>query len=122
VEAPDQFDYTEALAEYDRQVAELFGRTAGRAAVLLVRAQADRWHRELSERGRWEAFRRELLAYQASPQVYTFDRWMDAWDQVLPGATKYVLGVDSDRVELRMNWERQRSAMEGAFDRPQEDQ
>jgi regulator of protease activity HflC (stomatin/prohibitin superfamily) len=110
------YDYESAIAEYVKKVDTFFSQVAGRPAVLIAQAQADRWQKELTERGRYESFQRELLAYQASPQVYSFDRWMDVWDEVLPNTMKYVLGVERDRVEYWLNWELQKEAMEGAFE------
>jgi len=68
--------------------------------------------RELTEMARAQAFDRRLLAYQASPTMYMTDRWLDVWDQVLPGITKYVISVDSKDLEVRFNWQRQIEAME----------
>jgi len=72
----------------------------------------------MKERTNAEAFQRELLAYKASPNLYMLDRWLDVWDELLPGMKKYVLGIPRDRVEIWMNWEREKSAFEGVFGGP----
>ena len=38
--------------------------------------------------------------------VDALDRYLDVMDKVLPNLNKYVLAVDPDKVELRVNWER----------------
>ena len=48
----------------------------------------------------------EVAADQAAPDVYRHDLYLDVWDEVLPSAPKYVIGVASDRIELRLNLEK----------------
>ncbi|MFP3936968.1 MAG: SPFH domain-containing protein [Phycisphaerae bacterium] len=93
-----------------------FSDVAGTAAATFAHARAYRWQRELGERSQAESFRRELLAYQASPEMYMLDRWLDVWDEVLPDMHKYVLGVDKDRIELWLNLERERGVLEGVYE------
>ena len=96
-----------------------FDLAVGEPAAEVARAEAARWEAELTERGRYEAVQRERVAWRANPQVYMWDRWLDVWDQTLPGMLKYVLGVDKDRIEVRLNWEREIGAMEGVtFEQP----
>lgn len=96
-------------AEADR----LLGKALGRPAATVAQAQSVRWGRELAERAAAESFDRNLQAYQASPEVYMLDRWLDVWDEVLPNMTKYILCVDRDKVEVRLNWETFKGAMSG---------
>jgi hypothetical protein len=65
---------------------------------------------------RAQAFERTVLAYQASPNIYMMDRWLSVWDEVLPGIRKYVIGVDRDKLEIWLNWERETEMLEGAFE------
>lgn len=96
---------------------ELFAVAAGEPAAEVASAKAYRWTREMAERSRAESFEKELLAWKASPQLYRLDRWLSVWDEVLPGARKFVLGVPRDRIELWLNWENGQGArMEGAFE------
>ena len=94
----------------------LFDQATGEPATLVAAAWASRWSRELSERARAEGFARQLQAYQASPNIYMLDRWLDVWDEVLPGIDKYVLGVDRKYIQVWLNLERTGSLMEGAFE------
>ena len=108
-------DLAKRIGAADDRVRGLFGKVTGRSAALEAGAQASRWEKALSERARAGAFQRELLAYQASPTIYRVDRWLDVWDEVLPGIRKYVLGVDRDRVEVWLNWEQGTETIEGAM-------
>ncbi|MCD6304624.1 MAG: hypothetical protein J7M21_06645 [Planctomycetes bacterium] len=115
-------DLERPMAEARRLADAFFDRAMGEPAREVARAGAYRITREMSVRAEAEAFQRQILAYRASPNMYMFDRWLDVWDDVLPGMKKYVLGVDRDRVEVWMNWERQREVLEGAFQPEQQSQ
>lgn len=102
-----------------QQLAERrFADVAGTAAATFAQARAYRWQKQLGERSRAESFRRELLAYDASPEMYMLDRWLDVWDEAMPRMHKYILGVDKDRVELWLNLERERGVLEGVYESP----
>ena len=107
----EKFDFGAALAAANLRADALFARAVGEPAQKVAEANSDRLRYEMGERARAEAFRKELLAYRANPELYAYDRWLDVWDEVLPGMVKYVLGVDRDRIEIRMNWERQRTVL-----------
>jgi hypothetical protein len=94
-----------AKAANDR-VDTLFKYASGEPAKIEAQAQADRWKKEMAEFARVERFRQELKAYRLSPSIYALDRYLDVMDKVLPSLNKYVLAVDPDKVELRVNWER----------------
>jgi len=115
--AGERFDFPGALDRAREQADRLFARAAGQPAREVAGANAYRLRRIMEEGAKTDAFRKELLAYRANPNLYAYDRWLDVWDDVLPGMIKYVLGVDRERVEIRMNWERQRRAMEGVFEK-----
>jgi len=109
-----------ALAELTgkarRQADTLFARAAGEPAQKVAEAGAYRVRTEMAERTRAERFQRELVAWQASPNMYVLDRRLDAWDDVLPGMIKYVIGVDPRKIEVWLNWEREGKGLQGAFD------
>jgi len=108
------YDLDARLAEVRRFADELFRSAAGEPAAMEAEALTYRWSRELNERARSEAFEKQLTAYQASPNIYMLDRWLDVWDETLPNISKYVLGVDREKVELWLNWEKERGVMESA--------
>jgi regulator of protease activity HflC (stomatin/prohibitin superfamily) len=108
-------DISTLIAEARRHADELFAQAVGKPAALVAQAVDYRWTRELAEQSRATAFGRELLAYEASPNLYMLDRWLDVWDQVLPAIPKYVLGVDRQKVEVWLNLERTAGVMEGAM-------
>ena len=85
----------------------------GQAAAMIVAAGARRWQLEISERSRLASFWKELPAYEASPNLYMLDRWLDMLDRVLPNMVKYVIAVDPDRVEVRLNLEQQTDTTAG---------
>ncbi len=94
---------------------DLFDQAVGTPAELVARAEAESLDKEITEASRAAAFERERMAYQASPNMYMMNRWLDVWDEALPNVTKYVIGVDRDKLELRLNWERQTELMEGVY-------
>lgn len=112
---PETFDYAGSIDAREMEVEDLFSRNTGEASVLVAQAEAWSWEEELSERARYESFRRELMAFRASPKVYSFDRRMDAWDAVLPGSIKYVFGVDPNKVEVRLDWGEEVETMAGVY-------
>jgi regulator of protease activity HflC (stomatin/prohibitin superfamily) len=87
----------------------------GSASVMIAQASAQRWRQELSERGKAESFARQTLLYEAAPQVYMLDRWLDAWDQILDGRHKRVIGLDPNRIEHWLKWEGQSGVLPGVF-------
>lgn len=103
----ETFDFDRALAEAQRQVEERFAELEGEPARLLADAQAYRWRRELEEKTRLELYRQQLLPFQTAPAVYRFYRYLDVLEETLPAVMKYVVGVDRDLLELRLNLESQ---------------
>lgn len=117
---PGTFPFDAEIAAARKRSDKEFDLAVGEPAAQVARAEAARWETELAERGRYEAIQRERVAWKANPQVYMWDRWLDVWDSALPGMLKYVLGVDKDRVEVWLNWERKIGAMEDVtFQQPQ---
>lgn len=104
---PAGFDFAKAIASAEQEADELFAKVAGRPSTLVEQAKAYRWNKEMTERSRWEAFSRELLAYEASPRIYMLDRWLDVWDDTLPNIHKYVMAVPNDQVEFWLDLKRE---------------
>jgi len=113
-------DLARRVADARKDADDAFDRTTGQPQVLVAQARADRWKTELTERAQAESFQRELAAYRASPRVYMLDRQLQVWEEILPDLTKYVLGIDPTKVELRLNWEVEPQHMEGVLDQPNE--
>ncbi len=88
-----------------RETDEEFEKATGRAAAMVAAAEGKRWQTEMSERSRLDAFQKELPAYEASPNLYMLDRWLDVWDKALPSMRKYVIGVDREKLEIWLNLE-----------------
>lgn len=112
---PQGFDaglLAQASGEVDKQFAE----AVGEPAKLVAEASSYRWSKELTEQARSESLPKELLAYNASPRMYMLDRWLDVWSKSLPGIYKYVLAVEPQKVEFWLDWHREMSGLERAYD------
>ncbi len=120
IAAADKHDASLLISKHIERTGEniesLFNQTSGEAAVLVAKARAYRWKKEFTERANYRKFVGTLLAYKACPPVFTTDRWLDVWDEVLPYMTKYVLGVDKKKLEIWLNIEREPQLMQGAYE------
>lgn len=103
----ETFDYVRVIAEAREDVEKRFETLEGKPAQLLAEARAYRWQRELGEVTRLELYRKQLLPFRAAPKIYRFSRYMDVLEEVLPEMKKYVIGIDRDLLELRLNLETQ---------------
>jgi hypothetical protein len=110
-----KFDFAPALSAAHGQADAMFARAAGDPARLVAEAGSYKVRREMAERTRAERFQRELDAWKASPNMYVLDRRLDVWDEVLPPMIKYVIGVDPNKIEVWMNWERESRGLDSAF-------
>ena len=109
-------DLAGRIAPARKAADELFEEAAGTAAALVDKAGAAKWKKELEERGRYEWFLRYLLLYRANREVFVLDKWLEVWDEVLPGATKYILGVDRDLIEIWWNLEREEAPVKTRYE------
>ncbi len=107
----------EALALANTAVEDLFKSSSGQPAALEAAAQANRWATELDGRAKAENFQRELAAYKNAPNIYMLDRYMDVYDQVMPGLPKYVFGVDRNKLDLRVDLRTEAQPMEGVMEK-----
>jgi regulator of protease activity HflC (stomatin/prohibitin superfamily) len=112
----DGYPYADRIAEANERGEKLFARLEGTPAKLIAEARSKRWQKELGALTKVQAYRRKLLPFEAAPRVYMFDQYMDVLDETLPGMLKYVMGVDPNRVEVRVNLEQQRDIMESALE------
>ena len=109
---PTGFDLQGQIDSARKTADALFDVTVGEPARMVAEADAYKAKRELTEMARAQAFDKLLLAYQASPTMYMTDRWLDVWDEVLPGISKYVVGIDKENLEVRLDWQRRIEAMD----------
>ena len=58
---------------------------------------------EIAGRTRSEFFNNKLAAYRANPSLYMLDRKMELFERYCPGIPKYVVAVDPNRVEFRVD-------------------
>lgn len=114
-EDAEAFAWLQRIARAQKLANSKLRGASGSAATLIARAEAYRWGKEMGERGRSGSFQRQVLAYNASPNVFKLYRYLDVLDEVLPTLDKYILAVPRDRVEIRLDW---RSAGGGVVDSP----
>jgi regulator of protease activity HflC (stomatin/prohibitin superfamily) len=109
---PKDAEFDALLAQARQDADRLLARSTGKPAITIAQAVAKRWATELRGRADAETFDRKLVAYQASPRVYVLERWLEVWDDVLPRVLKYVVGVDPERIEVRLNLEQEQGVTE----------
>ena len=109
-------DLTSRIAPVRDEADRLFSETAGTAAAMVEKAGAVRWRKELGEAGRYEWFTTYLRLYNANREVFLLHKWLEIWDEVLPRATKYVLGVDRNLIEVRWNLQREESPIKTGYE------
>ncbi len=100
------------LAAYQAQVRELFRAIGGQAAVELEQAAAYRWQREMAERAVRDTFAIQEDVYRRAPEVYRTGRLLEAMAEGLSGQRKYILAMDKDQIEVRLNLEEQGQVIE----------
>ncbi|MHC4562858.1 MAG: SPFH domain-containing protein [Planctomycetota bacterium] len=98
-------DVDDLIAEAEGEAEALFENCTGTFAKMVADAESHRWTKVLAEQGRSQLFPAQADAFEAGPRVFMLDRYLDVWDSVLPTLPKYVIGVDPQRVELRLNLE-----------------
>jgi hypothetical protein len=101
----------ERIVLAEKEVADLFGDIEGQAAVIIAKAQFDRWEKEFAERARAETFGARLMCLKAAPHLYRFDKHLDAVTEGIKDQRKYILGVDREKVEIWLNLEEQQRTM-----------
>lgn len=110
------FNYAAEIIASQKVVNLLFGSLAGSPAKIIAAAQASRWEKELKAAAELTTYQRKLLPYYACKEVYMFDQYMNVLDETLPGKLKYVLGVDREKVQIRLNLESQGEGFESVMD------
>jgi regulator of protease activity HflC (stomatin/prohibitin superfamily) len=120
--SPDQTDYLALAESARRNVTRRFDLLQGTPAEQIAQARADRWKRELREQTAVETYRRKLKPYLAAPRVYMFDAYLDVLDATLPQMRKYVLGIDPNRLDLRLNVPERANVLETGLEAAAENQ
>jgi regulator of protease activity HflC (stomatin/prohibitin superfamily) len=101
-----------AADKSEADVELLFAMAQGRAAVDVANARAGRWEMEFRERSSVKSFLAQLLNERAAPHLFRLEKYLDVLTVGLRDHRKYVLGVDPDKVEVRMNLEQPHQAMQ----------
>jgi regulator of protease activity HflC (stomatin/prohibitin superfamily) len=97
-----------AAAQAEQETERRLSEATAKVATKIAEARAFRWQKEIREGALAMEFARESLPYRnpAIRKVYLADRLYGTWEKVLPRARKYVIGVDPDRIESWLNYER----------------
>lgn len=106
---PEQINAAEANLE------DLLYQAGGQAKATLNAALAERWQMVNQSWALAEGFRKQLAAYMAAPELFMLQRELEVLAEGMGTAPKYVLGVDPDRVEVRIDAQHQRSLGSGLF-------
>jgi len=103
-----------------QEVDRLLTAARGQAAETIYDALADRWQRELSERGKVLRFDAQIAGYRRAPQYYTAKLYLDALAEVLPQTRRFVLpGGETAPGTIRIDMKDAGSAL-GAMLEPEE--
>jgi len=84
-------------ADQKIKVEQLLTAARGQAAKIIYEARASRWQRSVAERAAAERFDAQVMAYRNAPDYYRARCYLDAIEQGLSGARKYILAVDQDQ-------------------------
>ncbi|MFP4104802.1 MAG: SPFH domain-containing protein [Phycisphaerae bacterium] len=110
----------ELVAEARTRADRLFDQALGLPAGEIAKARAARWKKELAERARSEAFRREVLASRYTPRLYRLNKYLDVWDEILPSMRKYILATEKpEEIEIRLNLQEKSGLTAGTTFRPE---
>jgi regulator of protease activity HflC (stomatin/prohibitin superfamily) len=81
---------------------DLLHDAGGAVSQLLAEAESYRFTRENHERGKTERFVQQLYAYEASPQNYRYDKYLQNLEKGLAASRKVVLLGNTDKTIFRM--------------------
>lgn len=80
----------QAIVVQERKIEQMILGAGGRAASMLAKAEALRWDRHMTARGRAEAIEFQAEAYRAAPEIYRGMLYFDALAQVLRNNRIYI--------------------------------
>ena len=103
--APDKL--SEQIAGYRSAADDLFAAAEGQAAVMVARAWAYRWKIELDRKALADTFGVALAADKAASNLYRLSKYLAVRSEAIRNKRKYVIGMDRNRVEVRLNAETQ---------------
>lgn len=111
--SPKTVAFAEKIAAAGAEIEKRLDLAQGEAARLLAEARAANWTLRLRGEADIVTARRAVLPYRACPAVYRFDRYADVLDEHLPDIQKYVLGVDPEDIEIRLNLQKEGEILSG---------
>ena len=113
--SPGTFEYDREIAKARKLADKRLDNVVGEPAEVIAKARVYRWAQKKIEEGRLVSYRARRDAYRNNPEVYKIDFWLDALDAVPSGIPKYILAADRDKIEIRLNLEKQVDPMAGAM-------
>ncbi|MBT3277780.1 MAG: hypothetical protein HN909_05240 [Phycisphaerales bacterium] len=109
-------DFATNIATLRAQAMDKISKLDGEPAALIAAAKSKGWASQTRSRIAVETMRQQYLCYAAAPDVYAFHLRMGVLDDVLPTMSKYVIGLDPKRVQIRQNLHRNRDALSQGLD------
>lgn len=101
----------EEIALKIAEIEQILESGAGQASRQLGEARSQRWTRHMRERARASRYQGQKQAYQAAPQVYKAQLYLEAIAEVMAGSRVFVVSEGLE-LRLRANYEDQRSAQD----------
>jgi regulator of protease activity HflC (stomatin/prohibitin superfamily) len=91
-----------ALKAQEEKIATLIGRSGGKVGAMLAEARSRRWAAHMSARGRADAYKGQLAAFEAAPASYKAGLYFQMLRDVMANARVYITTDDANN-DLRMH-------------------
>lgn len=101
----------EEIALKIAEIEQIIESGAGQASRQLGEARSQRWTRHMRERARASRYQGQKMAYQAAPEIYKAQLYLQALAEVMSGSRVFVVSEGLE-LRLRANYEDQRSAQD----------
>ncbi len=93
------------VAEQDAKIIGLIEQAGGNAAEEIARARADRWARNMGERGRSIRYQGQLASYEAAPLYYKASLYFDALGAAMEKSRVYIVSEKVPDLRIDFNLE-----------------
>ncbi len=107
-----------ALKFWNEQLEKNLSGLEGEAAVILAKAQAQRWELEMRAAGEVALLQNERFAYRAAPAIYKARRYLQVLTNGIKNARKYFLAFEPGDRKVHIRLETQEQAQPDLVDMP----